>query len=162
MTAYLYNAPAGVVGDVTRLQNSVIEPVLLGEAFTAFGKPFKFDATTGKAMNIAASDTAAVFAGIITRVIPAISGDLSQTLAGGVPSLTASQGALRRGFCNVLCTVGTPVKGGVVYLRVVAGSGKLVGDLEATADSTNNVALPGVEWAVSGKDADNIAELYIK
>lgn len=161
MTAYLYNYPSGVVGDVSRLQDSVVEPVMLGEAFTAFGKPFKFN-SSGQAINIAASDTAAVFKGIITRVVPAISGNTVETFAGGIPNQDAPNGALREGFGIVLCAIGTPVKGGIVYMRVVADTGKFVGDLEATADGSNNVALAGVEWATNGKDASNIAEIYIK
>ena len=161
MTAYLYNAPAGVPGDVTRLQESLVEPVLLGAAFTAFGQPFKFN-SSGKAIPVAASDAASVFKGIITRVVPSIGGNTASGLNDAIPSQDSTQGGLRKGFCNVLCTIGTPVKGGTVYMRVVAASGKLVGDLEATADGTDNVALTGVEWAVNGKDADNITELFIK
>lgn len=161
MTAYLYNAPAGVPGDITRLQNTLVEPVLLGEAFTAFGKPFKFD-SSGKAVNIAASDTATVFKGILTRIVPSIGGNSNSGLADCIPNTEYEQGAVRKGYVNVLCTIGTPVKGGTVYMRVVAASGKVVGDLEATSDGVNNVALTNVEWAVNGKDADNITELFIK
>ena len=157
----LYNAPAGVVGTVTRLQDSRIEPVLLGAAFAAFGLPFKFDGS-GKAIPIAASDTAAAFKGVIVRNAPSISGNTSEGFADGIPNQEAAQGGLRSGYISVLCKVGTPVKGGIVYMRVVADTGKLVGDFEATSDTTNSVALVGVEWAVSGKDANNITELYIK
>lgn len=160
--AYLYNAPAGVPGTVTRVLDSQVEPVLLGEAFTAFGKPFKFDASTGKAINIDASDAASVFKGIIVRSVPSMSSASGQSFADGAPTEDAPQGGLREGYVNVLCTVGTPVKGGIVYMRVVADTGKAVGDLEASSDSSNSVVLVGVEWAVNGKDADSITELYIK
>jgi len=160
--AYLYNAPAGVPGTVTRLQDSVVEPVILGEAFTAFGAPFKFDPTTGKAMMIDSGDAATVFKGIITRSVPSINGAAGQLFADNAPNLESPQGGLRRGFVNVLCTVGTPVKGGTVYMRVTADTGKAVGDLEASSDGLNSVVLVGVEWGVNGKDADNITELFIK
>lgn len=160
--SYLYNAPAGVPGTVTRLQDSQVDSLILGEAFEAFGVPFKFDATTGKAINIDASDTAAVFKGIIVRSVPSISGSTAEGMADGKPNLDSPCGGLRSGYGSVLCKVGTPVKGGTVYMRVVAASGKAVGDFEATSDSTNSVALVGVEWAANGKDADNVAELYIK
>lgn len=159
--SFLYNAPAGVVGTVTRAQNSVVESVLLGDAFTGFGLPAKFD-SAGKIIPIEASDTAADFKGILVRNAPSISGNTSEGFADGIPSEDAAQGLLRSGFINVKCAIGTPVKGGIVYMRVVADTGKLVGDLEATADGANNVALSGVEWAVSGKDANNITELYVK
>jgi hypothetical protein len=161
MTAYLYNYPSGVVGDVSRLQDSVVEPVILGEAFTAFGKPFKFNGS-GQAINIGSGDAATDFKGIITRVVPAISGSTVETFAGGIPNQEAPNGALREGFGIVLCPVGTPVKGGQVYMRITADTGKFVGDFETAADSGKCVALPGVEWATNGKDASNIAEIYIK
>lgn len=161
MTAYLYNAPAGVPGDVTRELETLVEPVLLGAAFTAFGVPYKMD-SAGKAIPVANGDAATVFKGIISRFVPSISGNMTQGLNDAIPNQDSTQGGVRRGYVNVLCKVGTPVKGGTVYMRVVAASGKAIGDLEATSDSTNSVALVGVEWAVNGKDASNITELYIK
>jgi hypothetical protein len=62
---------------------------------------------------------------------------------------------------NVVCTQGTPVRGGAVYVRVTAASGKLVGDFETAADSGACVAITGATWAVDGKDATNIAEIRI-
>lgn len=162
MTSYLKNAPAGVPGDVTRLQNSIVEPILLGEAFTAFGVPYKLDASTGKAMMIDASDAATVFKGVLSRSVPSIGGNFNQGLNDAIPNADSSQGGMVEGYINVLCPVGTPVKGGIVYMRVVAATGKLVGDFEATADGANSVVLAGVEWASNGKDANNIAELKIK
>lgn len=162
MTAYLYNAPAGVPGDVTRKLETNVEPILLGEAFDAFGKPYKLNASTGKAENIDASDAATVFKGILTRSVPAISGNDSQGLNDAIPNADSPQGGMVRGYCNVLCTVGTPVRGGTVYMRVETDTGKAIGDFEATSDSSNSVALVGVEWASNGKDANNIAEIKIK
>lgn len=158
--AYLYNAPAGVPGTVTRLQDSTVDSVLLA-AVIAFGMPFKFD-SNGKAAAIEAGDTAAAFKGIIARSVPSISGASGESFADGSPTLDQPCGGLRKGFITVKCPVGTPVKGGTVYMRVVAASGKEIGDLEATSDTTNSVALSGVEWAVNGKDSDNITELYVK
>lgn len=162
MTSYLYNAPSGVPGDVTRLQESVVEPIILGEAFTAFGKPFKFSASTGKAMNIASGDAATVIAGIVTRSVPSISGNNTQGFNDAIPNIESPNGGLRKGFCNVICTVGTPVKGQPVYVRITADTGKLVGDIETAADSAKCVAIPGAEFASNGKDADSVCEIYIK
>ena len=47
-------------------------------------------------------------------------------------------------------------------MRVVAATGKLVGDLEATADGANNVALTDVMWGVSGIDSARTAEVLFK
>lgn len=160
-TAILKSAAAGVVGDVTRKLDSVIEPIMLGSAFSAFGVPAKINGS-GKLVPIAASDAATVFKGILTRSVPSMGGNTNQGFDDVIPNAEACHGLLVKGYVNVKCAIGTPVRGGIVYMRVVAASGKLVGDLEATADGTDNVALSGVEWAVNGKDADNITELKIK
>lgn len=161
MTAYLYNAPAGVAGDVTRVDESNVEPAMLVTPFpTVYGTPMKY--ATGGITPMAASDAAAVFAGVLTRAAPGIGQDANQAFGDFTPNQKQPQGLMVRGYCNVLCTIGTPVRGGIVYVRVVAASGKFVGDFEATADSTNNVALVGVTWATDGKDASNNAEIRVQ
>lgn len=161
MTSYLYRAPAGVAGDVTRPDNTVVEPGLLNAsaAPTAFGAPVKL--VSGKFEKIAASDAASVFAGVLSRIAPSIAGDLAQTFAGGTPNTASVQGIVVKGYVNVVCTQGTPVRGASVYVRVTADTGKLVGDFETAADSGKCVAIAGATWAVDGKDATNIAEIRI-
>lgn len=161
MTAYLYRAPSGVAGDVTRQQDTVVESGLLNAAAapTAFGAPVKI--VSGKFEKIAASDAATVFAGILSRIAPAIAGDTAQTFASGTPNVNSVQGIVVKGYVNVKCAVGTPVRGASVYMRVTADTGKAVGDLETGADGGKCVALDGVTWAVDGKDADNVAEIRI-
>lgn len=46
-------------------------------------------------------------------------------------------------------------------MRVVAATGKAIGDLEATADGSNNVALTNVIWAAAGKDSNNVAVIRV-
>jgi hypothetical protein len=161
MTTYLYNLPAGVAGDITRQQHTVVESGFLNAsaAPTAFGVPVKL--VSGKFEKIAASDAATVFAGIISRIAPSISGDLTQTFAGGTPNVSSVQGIVVKGYVNVKCPVGTPVRGASVYMRITADTGKAVGDLETSADSGKCVALSGVTWAVDGKDANNVTEIRI-
>jgi hypothetical protein len=157
--SYLYNAPAGVPGTVTRLQDSTVDTVLLGEAFTAFGVPFKFN-SAGKAVNIESGDAATLVKGFIARSVPSISGASGEAFGDGAPSQDSPCGGLRKGFISVKCNVGTPVKGGQVFIRNVAATGKPVGSLETAAVTDEVVALPGVEWAVNGKDSNNITEIY--
>jgi len=161
MTSILYRASSGVAGDVTRPGDTVVESGLLNAAAApaAFGAPVKV--VSGKFEKIASGDAATVFYGILSRVAPSIAGDTAQTFAGGTPNTDAVQGIVVKGYVNVVCTIGTPVRGGTVYMRVAAGTGKNVGDLEATADGANNVALSGVTWAVDGKDASNVTEIRI-
>lgn len=162
MASFLYRMPSGVVGSVTRALDTSVESAFMNiaKAVTAFGAPCKM--TSGKIELIESGDTAASFYGIVSRVAPSISGSTAQLFADGVPNSDVAQGVVVRGYVNVTCTVGTPVRGGAVYMRVVAATGKAIGDLEATADSTNSVALTNVVWAVDGKDANNIAEIRIK
>lgn len=162
MTSFLYRAGSGVPGDITRQLDTIVEQALLNSAKVpaAFGLPVKM--TAGKLEKIEAGDTAASFYGILTRQAPSIAGDTAQALGAGTPNANAVQGVLVRGYGNVACTIGTPVRNGVVYMRVVAAAQKNIGDLEATADGVNNVALTGVVWASDGKDSSNVAEIKIK
>lgn len=160
-TSILKFAPVGVPGDVTRLLESSVEPIMQGSQFAAFGAPVKFDGS-GNAIPFAGSEVVADFKGFLSRVVPSISGSVLQSFTDNVPNLASAQGLLVRGYMCVNCKVGTPVRGGVVYARVVAASGKLVGDIEATSDSTNSIALPNCEWASSGKDASGFAEVRIR
>jgi hypothetical protein len=154
MASFLYRAPSGVAGDVTRPDNTVVEPGILNAAQSpaAFGLPVKLVA--GKFEKIASGNPASVFAGILSRTAPSIAGD--------TPAPASVQGIVTSGYVNVLCTVGTPVRGGIVYMRVTTSGVKLIGDLEATSDSTLSVALVGVTWATDGKDSGNVAEIRIK
>jgi len=161
MTSFLYRAPSGVAGDITRQQDTIVEPGLLNAsaAPTAFGTPLKI--VSGKFEKIASGDAATVFSGVLSRVAPSIAGDTAQTFASGTPNVQSVQGIVVKGYVNVKCAVGTPVRGASVYMRITADTGKAVGDLETAADSGKCVALDGVTWAVDGKDADNVAEIRI-
>lgn len=161
MTAYLYRAPSGVAGDVTRQQDTVVESGLLNSAKapTAFGAPLKL--VSGKFEKLESGDAASVFAGVLSRIAPSIAGDTAQTFASGTPNVNSVQGVVVKGYINVVCAVGTPVRGGAVYVRITADTGKAVGDFETAADSGKCVALDGVTWAVDGKDASNVAEIRI-
>jgi hypothetical protein len=128
MVAYLYNAPAGFAGAVTRPGESVVEPTTIGEAID-FGKPVKI--VSGEAMNIDANDDAADFYGVLARSVPSLS-SASDSDAASTDSIC---GILRRGYGQVVCATGTPARGGQVYMRVVTESLQLVGDFEATADN---------------------------
>lgn len=153
---------SGIAGAITRPLETTVESVNLNASkpVLAFGAPVKL--VSGKAEPFEVGSTAASFYGVITRVAPSIGGNTAQTFTDSTPNTASIQGVAVRGYLNVVCTIGTPVRGGAVYVRVVAASGKAIGDFEATADGSNNVALTNVVWAVDGKDGDNITELKIK
>lgn len=163
--SYLYTAPSGVPGDITRVDETNVEParlIAISSTYAqAFGIPMKY--ATGGISQIAAADAASVFAGVLVREVPSISGNTLQGFDDTVPNPNQVNGLAVRGYVSVKCKVGTPARGGIVYMRVEADIGKLVGDFEANSDTTKSVALTAAQatWASDGKDSDNNAELRI-
>lgn len=151
------SVPAGYAGDISRNAGLLSETGILNQAKapTSLGSPLKI--TAGRFEKIEAGDTADSFVGILARVVPYV-----QPVTGEEYDIKEPITVVREGYVKVKCTIGTPVRGGVVYMRVVADVGKEIGDLEATADGVNNVALPNAEWAIDGKDSSSISEIKIK
>jgi hypothetical protein len=170
--AYLFSAPAGVAGDITRTDESNVEPAQLvaagGVYPSAFGVPMKYVSGGIQQFN-GGAETAASFAGVLIREAPGISGALADDTAappaGGSPwANNVPVGLLVRGYCTVVVAAGTPARGGVVYVQIVANGGVAVGSFRADGtDSGNAVALTAAqaEWASDGKDSNNIAELRV-
>jgi hypothetical protein len=159
MTAYLYNAPAGIKGSVSRFNDSIVEPIELGTpTATAFGIPVKI--SSGKAIPFAGGEVAGDLYGVLVREVPRQSSlsDADAPLAGQVTGVAVS------GYVNVACGFGTPVRGGAVYARIVTVGPRVIGDFEASADGINSILLPNVFWATEGRDTanGNIAEIRIK
>lgn len=166
MTSFLYKAPAGFAGDISRPDDAIVEPIMFAASDypTAFGQPIKLSG--GKAVLMGLTSVAADFYGIVVREVPSIGDATKEAFNDGVPNPKVPHGILRRGYALVQCGVGTPARGGAVYVRIVdGGAGKPVGQFEATADGVNNVPLTGVTWAADGVDANfspnNIAEIYV-
>lgn len=160
-TAITSAAPAGVAGAVSRNAHLLIENVVLDNTKTyKFGVPCKF-AADGKVIPMESGDAATAFIGFLARSAPQLEASLTAAFNTSVVDANRVHGLMREGYMHVVCAQGTPVKGGKVYVRVTAASGKLVGDIEAAADGSNSVALTGVEFAVSGKDASNVTEIVI-
>lgn len=165
MASYLYSAPAGVPGDITRVDETNVEPAMLIAVSStyaqAFGIPMKY--ATGGISQIVAGDAAADFAGVLVREVPSISGNTNQGFDDTTPNPDQVNGLAVRGYVSVKCKQGTPARGGTVYMRVEADTGKAVGDFEAVSDTTKSVALSATQatWASDGKDASNNAELRI-
>jgi hypothetical protein len=158
MTSYIYNAPAGVPGEVTREEASLVLPIMFTSAGTTLVAGDPVFGVNGTASQVIDSTPANLIIGVLTRQAPSIGGDVNST----TPNPVAVQGLITRGFVNVACKVGTPVRNGAVYVRVKAATGKALGDIEATSDGGNNVQMSNWSWAVNGKDANNIAEIELK
>lgn len=166
MGSILYTAPAGIAGAITRVDDTTVEPGFFAAANfpTLFGQPVKVEAGTGKFLLMGASSVVGDFYGVVAREVPSLGTATAGQLFGqGGPNPAYAHGIVTRGFMNVLCVVGTPVRGQPVYVRIVdAGAGKAVGQFEATADGANNLLIPGLSWAVNGKEAStNVAEIRL-
>lgn len=164
--AYLFTAPNGVPGDITRTDETNVEPAMLiavSSVFAqAFGIPMVYVA--GGISQYSSGKVAADFAGILVREVPSISGNANQGFTNTIPNSETVQGLAVRGYVSVKCAVGTPARGGVVWIRVVASTGHVIGDLEtADAGAGATVALSTTQatWASDGVDADLNAELRI-
>lgn len=163
--SYLFQAPNGVPGDITRTDESNVEPamlVALSSVFaSAYGIPMKY--VTGGIQQISTGDTAASFAGVLVREVPGIGGSGSDLSFSDSPYTPVPQGLCVRGYVSVLCAAGTPARGGVVYMQVAAGT-QPIGSFRADGtDGGSAVALSATqaEWASDGVDAFLNAELRI-
>jgi hypothetical protein len=159
--AFLYGTPAGVAGSISRPLDSFVEPIQLGATPpTAFGSVLVMEGgNTGKFVAITGSNTATDIKGFLVRTAPRVAPTVDGSFAENAPNPAYFQGRLIRGYIKVACTQGTPVKGAPVYVRIVAATGKNIGDIEAVADGSNNLAILWAEWATNGKDGNNIAEI---
>lgn len=171
MVSYLYASPSGVPGDVTRVDDSNVEPVMLASPFPSnYGLPMKYAAGSGGAPEgvtpMIAADTAAVFCGILVRAVPGISGsNTNESFDTFQPNSAEPQGLLVRGYCSVFVQAGSPVRGQVVGLVQTASGGHLAGQFEV-ATTGNNIPLSGtvvgnVTWAADGVDSNGYGEIRI-
>lgn len=165
--AYTFAAPNGVPGDITRTDESNVEPAMLVAASSvfaqAFGIPMKYVAGGIQQFN-GGAEVAADFAGVLVREVPSISGNALSGFTDNIPNSETVQGLCVRGYVSVKVAAGTPARGGVVYVQIIANGGVAVGSFRADGtDSGNAIALTATqaEWATSGKDADGNAELRI-
>lgn len=164
--SYTFSAPNGVPGDITRPDMSNIEPAMLvaqSAVFAqAFGIPVKY--VTGGIAQFTGSEAATAFAGVLVREVPS-QGATSDpgTFTGSTPNPLQPQALCVRGYVSVVCAVGTPARGGTVYVQVTADA-VAVGAFRADGtDGGNAVALTAAqaEWATDGVDSAGNAELRI-
>lgn len=155
--AILYRMPSGIPGDVSRLQSATIDSAPLNASlpFPGFGLPGKL--ASGKFVPIAAGDTAASVLGFLVRTYPTQGSDA----AGATPVASGIASVLRRGHMTVMLNSGTAARGGQVYVRIAAPSGaKVVGGIEAAADSTNTIAVTGCTFQAAADASGNVEIEY--
>ena len=164
--SYLFSAPNGVPGDITRVDESSVEPAMLvavAGVYAQYGAPVKYVAGGIQQFN-GGAETAASFAGVLIREAPSQGyAGSDATFAAATPYGVVPQGLCVRGYVSVVCAAGVPARGGVVYIQIIADAGVAVGAFRATADGSNTVALSATqaEWATDGLDAYGNAEIRI-
>jgi hypothetical protein len=176
MVSYLYQAPSGVAGDITRVDDSNVEPVMLVAPYASnFGVAMKYAANVGPAPTpigegvtpMVAADVAASFCGILARAVPGISGSSANEVVDQfTPNPAEPNGLCVRGYINVIVNAGTPVRGQPVYIVQTASAGHPAGAFEVGANGGNNIPLSGtlvgnVTWAADGVDSFGNAEVRI-
>lgn len=166
MTAYLYTAPAGVPGDITRTDESNVEPAMLVTPFPSnYGVAMKYG--SGGITPYAAGDAASVVAGLLARAVPGISQSSSDEAVNTFqPNQKEPQGLMTRGYMAVKVNAGIPVRGQPVYIVQTASGGHPAGAFETTSNGGNNVALSGTivgnfTWASDGVDANGFGEIRV-
>lgn len=164
MVSYLYSAPAGVVGDVSRPGESNVEPIFLITPFPANYGVAMIAATNGATPY--AGGAASGVIGLLTRAAPGISQSNSAEAVNTFdPNETEVQGLMVRGYATVFVNAGTPVRGTAVGIVATGSSGHLVGQFEV-ATTGNNIPLSATvvgnwTWASDGVDANGNAEIRI-
>jgi hypothetical protein len=144
--------PAGIPGEISRRDNVVCEPNLIGAASIPFGAAVKV--TAGRIAAIASGNAASVIYGFLVRPYPTGGGGVE--FGGGEAPANTMQDVMRSGYMTVKLALGTAVKGAAVYLRVTADSGKAVGDIETAADSSKTVVIPGCIFMGPGDAGGNV------
>ena len=144
--AYLKRMPAGFPGDVSRKAEATVEAGLMG-ATVAFGAPVKMDG--GKLVALSGASDAVY--GFVVRPYPTMG---SAAVSGSI------QDVLRRGYMTVKLTQGISAKGGQVYVRYTAETGKAVGDIEAAAVEGKTLAVPGCLFMGEADSSGNVELSY--
>jgi hypothetical protein len=131
--------------------NTSGSPIRLGTALV-------YDATGG-VIPADGTFTADKFVGIASRETKTMLEYLDQNSGMEYPPNDAVS-VFQRGSISMACTIGTPVVGGAVYVRVVDDTGKNIGDFEAVADGADNIRLTNAQWG-GDKDANGVCELVL-
>ena len=146
---FMKRMPAGIPGQVTRLNSSTLETVQLGNAPIPFGAPVKVVA--GLLAPLGNGDTASVIYGFLARPYPT----MGTATSFGTAEATAGslQNVMRRGYLAVEVKAGTPAKAGKVYVRTTGA----IGTIEA-ASGAGLVELPGGTF-MGEADTDGLTEI---
>ena len=171
---FLTRMPAGIAGNVTRLEHATIEPGLFNASYPCLSFGIFAKVVSGLYRPVASGDTIAnLVGGFVARPFPVnepYGTTIAQEAIGqGVPNLADAANILKRGYMMVVVTSngGTTnteiAKGDKVYIRKTAGAGAgaglagAVGDIEAGA-STGAEILPNC-FFMGASDSNGFTEI---
>lgn len=156
--AYKYRMPAGIAGDVTRAQHSIVESGVINSSKPPLAYGVAMKIVSGNVEPLESGDEATAIYGFLVR--PYVTNNVAgagAALGAGVPATSGVADILRRGYMAVKLAQGTAAFGAPVYVRITADTGKLVGDLETAADSAKCVLTGAIFMGPA--DADGIVEI---
>ena len=151
----------GYPGTPSRSAASIIQN-RIADAVIAFGQAVILK-STNKWATVTDSTVAADIAGIAVREVVQANTFDPQSNPDYVANAPCD--VMVRGNCTVKCQRGTPAAGTAVYVRVKANStyqNAVVGGFEASADGSNTIQVPNIEWTTGSVDANGVAEVTIK
>ena len=151
MTAILYRASAGVAGDVTRPDDTIVESAFLSATNppTAYGVPVKL--VDGKLQAFTATDDESALYGILTRVAPSE----SRYLVQDAPKPEAPQGVVVQGYVLVKCKTPASAQRGN---QVVLLSG---GEFSSMDEGPSDIYLSNLMFATDGGADEELAEIRV-
>lgn len=153
----------GFAGNYAHQPDMVIETIPnAGTTNIVFGSPVMYAPAAsafGGVQNVDATLTADNFVGVAAQEIKTVLNYIDQNEGGAyIPREAVS--VFERGSISVLCVVGSPERGGAVYIRTVANGGNVVGQWETAEVTGETILLPNARWG-GPKDGRNIAELVL-
>lgn len=158
--AFLYRMPSGIPGAVSRQENQTIESVPFDSSTPFAGYGLFGKVASGKLQPVGSGDAATAVYGLLTRPYPT-QGGANDPLGTGTPPTTGFANVMRRGYATVKLNAGTAALNGAVYVRVAAPSGaKVVGGIEAAADSTNTILVANCTFMGAADASGNVELAY--
>lgn len=157
----------GFAGTIARHGDEVIKsrPVH-ASAVIPFGCPVVMyksgGVADGSVVPFGASNVSADFVGIACRRVKQATSFATENF-GQYTDLDVAD-IMERGSISVVCPTGDPTPGSKVYIRVALNTtdypDAVIGDIEAVADSTNNIEITNCKF-FGPKDSNNVAEVVI-
>ena len=169
MAAFINRMPAGIPGDLNRIQQCVVTPEVITPytgsnptvAPQSYGILTTIDATTQNVRTVVTGDSGALTFGFLARPFPTNSGQ--NGLGVSTPPASGAVDYMRRGFMAVLLG-GTQaaVRGGQVYIWGAASTGTHVqGGVEAASPGGSGFTLTGCTFMGPADASGNTEIAYL-